>query len=214
MLRWIALLSLPLACAALAQSSFSVDPFAGRWTGDAAPAAVDGAGAPGAPAAPDGGSGSHRHGAGMGGGKGHAGGTRGGAHRPETGASRGAAADPERSERGLARLFAEHVTITPLSTRVRFDDGEHAVELDRDGMNVSGPGVGGTVALSQTSPDLVVETLTDSGYSLRERYHLGENGELELHATLKRPFADEPREFVRVFRRAAAPAPAAAALKP
>jgi hypothetical protein len=158
-------------------------------------------------------------GGGMGGmGGGHGGGGRGGG-RHGGGADRAAhiasnnGADAERNERGLARLFAAKVTITPLAKRIRFDDGNHPIELDRDGTNISGPGVGGTVALTATQPDLVVETLTESGYMLSERYHLAEDGHhLEMHASLKRPGADATQAFVRVFDRNTADAKSAPAV--
>ena len=143
---------------------------------------------------------------GSGGGMGGAGGHGGARHgdKPNADPAKGSSREDsaERAERGLARIFAGHVTITPLKQRIRVDDGDHPLELDRDGMNVSGPGVGGTVALSETKPDLVVDTLTDSGYALKERYHVADDGRhLELHLTLKRPGVDEPRELVRVFDR-------------
>lgn len=187
-----------------------VDALGGAWTFDpalssTAPADQDAA-VPAGADTPAGGAG-HRHGGGMGGAGGGSGGHGGGRHGdrpPPPGGGHGSAKEQEaeQGERGLARVFAKTVTITPLRQRVRFDDGEHAIELDRDGMNISGPGVGGTVALTATSPDLVVETLTDSGYSLRERYRFADDGKhLEMHVTLKRPDSDQVREFVRVFDR-------------
>lgn len=203
--------------------------FDGSWTFDASASSGAGA-APAGDAAPPpsgdtpmrgpgGGGGKGMRGGGMGGG--HGGGGRGGGRRGG-GADRAAhaapnGADAERNERGLARLFAANVTITPLAKRIRFDDGSHPIELDRDGSNVSGPGVGGTVALTATQPDLVVETLTESGYRLSERYHLAEDGRhLEMHASLRRPGADTAQTFVRVFDRNAADTKAApvAAAKP
>jgi hypothetical protein len=200
--------------------------FDGSWTFDAS--ASSGAGAvPAGDAAPPPsgdapargpGGGKGMRGGGMGGGMGGMGGGHGGGRgggRHGGGADRAAhaapnGADAERNERGLARLFAAKVTITPLAKRIRFDDGNHPIELDRDGSNISGPGVGGTVALTATQPDLVVETLTESGYMLSERYHLAEDGRhLEMHASLKRPGADTAQTFVRVFDRNAADAKAA-----
>jgi hypothetical protein len=148
-------------------------------------------------------------GGGMGGG-GHGGGGRHGDNHGTSAASANAApseGDAEQRERGLVRLFAPQMTITAVKQQIRFDDGVHAVELGRDGMNLSGPGVGGTVALTSASPELVVDTLTDSGYALHERYQLAADGKhLELHASLKRPGADQAREIVRVFDRVDAPA--------
>jgi len=114
------------------------------------------------------------------------------------------ASDAEQNDPGLRRLFAAHLTITKLQhpDRMRFDDGVHPVELTLDGMNVSGPAVGGTVALSATSPELVVETVTTSGYTVQEHYRLADDGtHLELHASLKKPGASDGREITRVFDR-------------
>ena len=181
----------------------------------AAPAAFDGtwmATAPAAPApaggmatAPDAGGARHH-----GGSHGGHGGMGGGGHRhggdappaPAAGAS-----DAEQNDPGLRRVFAAHLTITKLAhpDRMRFDDGVHPVELSLDGMNVSGPAVGGTVALSATSPELVVDSVTTSGYTVEERYRLADDGtHLELHASLKKPGASDAREVTRTFDRAEA----------
>ncbi|HEY0232025.1 MAG TPA: hypothetical protein VGC55_12300 [Dokdonella sp.] len=190
------------------------DAIAGAWSYDAALSAPqadagDGAAASGALSAGAG----HHHGSGggMGGGGAMGGSHGGGGHHhgdraapAATAGSSGKEELAERGERGLSRMFAKHVTITPLKQRIRLDDGDHIVELDRDGMNVSGPGVGGTVALSATKPDFVVQTLTDSGYALEERYHLADDGQhLELHIDLKRPGVEQATQFVRVFDRPA-----------
>jgi hypothetical protein len=114
------------------------------------------------------------------------------------------ASEAEQNDPGLRRLFADRVTITKLThpDRMRFDDGTHAVELTLDGMNVSGPAVGGTVALSSIKPDLVVESVTTSGYALTERYALADDGtHLELHASLRNPGASDTRDITRVFDR-------------
>jgi|GEM_PF-1360516 hypothetical protein len=207
------------ACIAADGPAAAVDALAGAWSYDAAlsapipdggSASSSGTGAAGnAGQHHGGGKGGGMGGAGMGGGgMGHGGGGGGGGHHhgghdaSAGGNASGKADAAEQGERGLARAFAKNVTITPLKQRIRFDDGTHAIELDRDGMNISGPGVGGTVALTAIKPDLVIETLTDSGYSLSERYHLAEDGRhLELHVSLKRPGVDQAREFVHVFDR-------------
>lgn len=152
-----------------------------------------------------GGGGGGMGGGGMGGG-GMGGGGHGGHHHgggPQ-GAHVTGANDTEQNDPGLRRVFAQHLTITKLThpDRVRFDDGEHPIELGIDGMNVSGPAVGGTVALSAASPDLVVDTVTTSGYTVKERYTLADDGtHLELHATIKKPGASDAREITRVFDR-------------
>ncbi|MEO6689547.1 MAG: hypothetical protein ABIS07_10915 [Dokdonella sp.] len=147
-----------------------------------------------------------RHGGGMassGGGGG--GGRHGGRHAGEFAGANASGSEREREkhERGLARLFATQLTILATSRRIRFDDGERPIELDMDGMNLSGAGVGGTVALTATVPELVIETLTDSGDALQERYRLSDDGaHLELHASLKHPGTDAARDILRVFDRA------------
>jgi len=219
-----ALLSVSAASAA-ASAPGPNDPFAGAWTYDAAlsaPQADSSDVGPSNGAPPT--SGGHHHGSGMGGGgsSGMGGSHGGGSHHHGDHASPTAIAgssnkeeQAERGERGLSRMFAKSVTITPLKQRIRLDDGDHVVELDRDGMNVSGPGVGGTVAVSATKPDFIVQTLTDSGYALDERYHLAADGQhLELHIELKRPGAEQTTRFVRVFDRSALATSVAAAPLP
>jgi len=155
---------------------------------------------------------------GMGGGMGGHGGGMGGSHHHDHGNASGAKSastdDKEQHDRGLERIYADRVTITTLThpDRIRLDDGTHPLELDLDGTNVSGPGVGGTVALSSKAPDLVVDTVTDTGYTLQERYRLAEDGRhLELHVSLKKPGSEDAREFTRVFDRSDAAAGVAAA---
>jgi hypothetical protein len=151
-------------------------------------------------------------GGGMGGHGGRGGGGRSGSSASASGAGK---QNPEEREPGLARAFATQVTITALAKRIRFDDGEHIVELDKDGTNVSGPGVGGTVALTSMQPDIVVETLTDSGYAMTERYRVADDGRhLQMRVTLKQPGTDRSREFVRVFDRIPADAGAATPANP
>ena len=126
--------------------------------------------------------------------------------------SNGAAGERESSDPALERLFARQVTITALDhpRRMRFDTGTHAVDLSTDGGNVSGPGVGGTVALTVEKGALVVDSLSDSGYVVKERYLVTDDGRrLEMHATLRKGDGPE-REIVRVFAHPLAKAPAAA----
>lgn len=207
-----------LACAiAHAADPVAADVY-GVWTFDAALSAAhpsDTADASTATAAPagaprsggrHGGAGGHGMGGGMGSGMGHGGGMgsgHGGHHDGSSERSHHAAAtDAAPQERALSRVRTTRLTISAQPQRVRFDDGEHPVELPRDGMNLSGAGIGGTVALSATSPDLVVESLTDAGTSVSERYHLADDGKhLELHVRVKAADAEQARETVRVFDR-------------
>jgi len=148
------------------------DAIAGTWSYDAALSSPQADAGDGTSATPSSAGAGHHHGGGAGGasggggmgghGSGHGGGHHGGDHAaPATTSGASTKEDlAERSERGLSRMFAKNVTITPLKQRIRLDDGDHVVELDRDGMNVSGPGVGGTVALTDAKPDVVIQTLT------------------------------------------------------
>jgi hypothetical protein len=208
-----AALAVAFAVPAAADDAVAPATFDGSWTAaapiGATPPAGSASAAPGTGAQPQRG-GSHGGHGGMGGGGmggGHGGG--GGHHRGADAASSpvAGASDAEQNDPGLRRLFAAHLTITKLQhpDRMRLDDGVHPVELTLDGMNVSGPAVGGTVALSATSPELVVDTVTTSGYTVQERYQLADDGtHLELHASLKKPGASDAREITRVFDRGAA----------
>jgi hypothetical protein len=209
------------ATSAAADDAVPPASYDGSWTA-AAPVGAAPAGAASTPpdsGTPHRGGGSHGGHGGMGGG-GHGGGEGGrgggGHHRgADAPAATAGASDAEQNDPGLRRLFAAQLTITKLAhpDRMRFDDGVHPVELSLDGMNVTGPAVGGTVALSATSPELVVDTVTTSGYTVQEHYRLADDGtHLELHASLKKPGASDAREITRTFDRAAAkPAGAAPA---
>lgn len=208
-----ALLAAVCAVSAAADDAVSPVSFDGSWS---ATAPVGAAPSGDASTPPDSGAQPHRGGShgghggmgggggGMGGGHGGGEGGRGGHHRGPDASPVAGASDAEQNDPGLRRLFAAHITITKLvhPDRMRFDDGVHPVELTLDGMNVSGPAVGGTVALSATSPELVVDTVTTSGYTVQERYRLGDDGtHLDLHASLKKPGSSDAREITRVFDR-------------
>jgi len=208
------------ATSAAADDAVPPASYDGSWTA-AAPVGAAPAGAASTPpdsGTPHRGGGSHGGHGGMGGG-GHGGGDGGrgggGHHHGAAPAATAGASDVEQNDPGLRRLFAAQLTITKLAhpDRMRFDDGVHPVELSLDGMNVTGPAVGGTVALSATSPELVVDTVTTSGYTVQEHYRLADDGtHLELHASLKKPGASDAREITRTFDRTAAkPAGAAPA---
>jgi hypothetical protein len=196
------------ACIASADAQDAAT-FDGSWSASASvgasPSTPPSPSAGASASAPHGGRGGH---GGMGGAGGGGMGGHGGGRHHGGGASPAAAlgaSEAEQNDPGLRRLFADRVTITKLAhpDRMRFDDGTHAIELPLDGMNVSGPAVGGTVALSATRPDLVVESVTTSGYAVTERYALADDGtHLELHASLTKPGANDAREIARVFDRA------------
>ena len=160
-----------------------------------------------------GGMGGGMGGGGMGG-RAHGGHHGGDRSTPRTSDAAGGNAEEEQHQRGLTRAFAQQITFTALARRIRIDDGEFPLELDRDGSNLSGPGVGGTVALTSLQPDVVIDTLTEDGDVLHERYRLGEACRLERHVSLKHADDPQPREFVRIFDRVAMPAPAAPAKVP
>jgi hypothetical protein len=204
-------------------SSLSTQAYAGQWMASSDAPSDSGGGMPAA-AGPSGNGRGGMHGGGRGGMGGGAGGMSGGPngkgggrhsphdHAPPAGNPGGAVNEPESADRALERLFAQQVTITALDHphRLRFDTGTHAVDLSTDGGNVSGPGVGGTVALTIDKDALVVDGLSDSGYVVKERYTVADDGRrLELHATLKKGDGPE-REIVRVFSHPVAKAPIAA----
>lgn len=214
LVRLAATLAVAFAASAVADDAATPAAFDGSWSA-AAPIGQPPTGA--APSSSDAGAAPHRGGGrgGMGGGQGGHGGMGGhGGHHAGGGAQTARVAgtsDAEQNDPGLRRVFAEHLTITKLThpDRMRFDDGTHPVELSLDGMNISGPGVGGTVALTATSPELVVDSVTTSGYTVKERYTLADDGtHLELHASLKKPDASDAREITRVFDRGAPKPPA------
>lgn len=200
------------SCAAAAPSA--ADAMAGVWKIDPASTPTgprDASGSGDARSDPDQkGGGGGRHGSSGGGGNGGMHGGRGGHHGNHSGAAAAppsAHGDAAEHELGLIRVYAQQVTITPLPRRIRFATGDHAVELDRDGTSVSGPGVGGTVALTVTGKDFIVDTLTDSGCTVHERYQPGDDGRhLDLQASLKCAGAAQATQFVRVFDRVQAPA--------
>lgn len=199
-----------LACTAAGASGSDTapNPIYGAWKFDPARSVqTDDAGsaAPDSVTRPPNSGGRHGGGHGMGGaGRGGAGMGRGKSGSGDAPTSRHASpADlGAQDERGLSRVRATRLTISAQGQRIRFDDGEHAVDLERDGMNLSGAGVGGTLALSAVEPDLVVDSLTDAGTTLSERYHLVDDGQhLELHVRIEPSAGERAREYVRVFDR-------------
>jgi hypothetical protein len=204
-----AVLSVAFAATAAADDAATPAAFDGSWAAAApigvAPAGASAATPSDAGAAPHRGGSHGGHGGMGGGGGGHGGGHHRGADAPSSSAA--GASDTEQNDPGLRRVFAERLTIIELAhpDRMRFDDGVHPVELSLDGTNVSGPAVGGTVALSATSPELVVDSVTTTGYTVEEHYRLADDGtHLELHATLRKPGASDAREITRVFDRSEA----------
>lgn len=214
-----------LAAVLMASSAASAASPFGRWRFDPALSASapgsDNAPAPPADAPPPHRGGHHGKGGmgdgppggmagGAGGMGGHQGGGRGGhgQHGDDDRAQHARPSDlADDEERGLARTRATTLAISEIARRIRFDDGEHAIELGRDGMNVSGAGIGGTAALSASDPDLVVDSLTDRGTTVSERYHVSDDGRrLEQHVTLRHDDDEAARTFVRVFDRVEAAA--------
>jgi hypothetical protein len=131
---------------------------------------------------------------GMGGGRHHGdssagGGTHGGS------ASAGAAGDP----RGAAQA------LTIRQSDVVFDvaaDGGKRMVYRFDNRNNYGPDYGGTVSLTWSAPDLIIETHPDGGGSVEERYTLSEDGKrLTQHIHEQRAGSDSPRDFTREFVR-------------
>ena len=198
---------LPLTARAEAAQDFS-----GEWIvankAQSAPSGTSSAADPG----------SHRggHAGGTGGSGGMGGGGRGmsgsgrgmgsGHHRSEASgetSSRGAGAT---ASAGDPRGAAQALTIR--QSEVVFDvaaDGGKRMVYRFDNRNNYGPAYGGTVTLTWSAPDLVIETHPDAGGSVEERYTLSEDGKrLTQHVHEQRAGSESARDFTREFVRSQA----------
>ena len=144
-------------------------------------------------------------GRGMGGhGGGHGGmGGMGGGHHGRHGADSSPAAPGESANVAMSPRVRAHTLIIRQS-EVVFDiaaDGQRTA-YRFDNRNNYGPQYGGTVNLTWSVPDMVIETHPDAGGSVEERYTLAPNGKLlTLHARMQRAGEDTAREFTRTFAR-------------
>jgi len=191
-------------CVPLAAFAETAQDFSGEWVvagKDQAAQAGSGASPSSAPH-----HGGHGAGGGMGGGGmgGHGGGMGGGRHR-SAGASSdspgnsGAGAVPQ----GDPRIGAQALTIrqSDVVLDVAADGGRRMV-YRFDNRNNYGAAYGGTVTLTWSMPDMVIETHPDAGGSIEERYTLSDDGrKLTMHVHEQLAGADTARDFTRVFVR-------------
>lgn len=149
-------------------------------------------------------------GGGMGGGHGMGGGGRhhsnsNGAAAETSGGGASAASDP--------RLSAHALTIR--QSDVVFDiaaDGKRTA-YRFDNRNNYGAAYGGTVTLSWTAPDMIIETHPDVGGSTEEHYSLSDDGnKLTLRVHEQRAGSDTARDVTREFVRGGARGPTAQTL--
>jgi hypothetical protein len=106
----------------------------------------------------------------------------------------------ETPDRGLARLFTPRLTIAIEQHVLRLDDGRHNVAIGLDGMPVSGAGIGATSALTALAPEAVIETLTESGWSVVERLTLSDDGKRLVDSiSVKAAGQTEAKTFTRTF---------------
>jgi hypothetical protein len=191
-IRWILLIStlIPL-------SSFADAPvdFSGDWVAtDAAANATS--------ATPADNSHSHGHGGhgggGMGGGHGMGGhGNRGGG----SGSAQNSSTNVEVST-SVPRLKAHALIIRQSDDVFDIDADGRRLAYRFDGKHNYGPVYGGTVSLSWSAPDMVIETHPDSGGSIEEHYTLTPDGKkLSLRLRMQDAGADTAYEMARVFVR-------------
>ncbi|HEY2394720.1 MAG TPA: hypothetical protein VGH81_01895 [Rudaea sp.] len=198
-LFWIMALALPLAGRAETPQDFS-----GEWvaaTKDQQRPPADGS----TNASP---SGTHHGGRGMGGGGmggmggGHGGGMGGGRHH-SGGAAPDGSGTATASLQGDPRVRAQALTIR--QSDVVFDvaaDGGKRTVYRFDNRNNYGAAYGGTVTLTWSMPDMVIETHPDAGGSIEERYTLSDDGKkLTMHVHEQVAGSDTPRDVTRVFVR-------------
>lgn len=178
--------------------------FSGAWV------AKGGAAAAADKATPDD---SARSGRGTGGGHGGRGGMGGGggrhghgtqdSSRARDGATTEAPTDPRLHARSLIIRQSEvvfDIAADGARTAYRFDN-----------RNNYGAQYGGTVMLTWSEPDMVIETHPDGGGSIEERYTLAADGkQLRLSVRTQRAGEDAAHEFTRVFVRDDGSAAAAA----
>ena len=154
------------------------------------------------------GSGFHRggHGGGMGG---SGGGVGGGGHRHGDSSTDSSSPAAGPGMRGIDPRGGA-LALTIRQSDVVFDvaaDGGRRMVYRFDNRNNYGPDYGGTVTLTWSAPDLVIETHPDGGGMVEERYTLSEDGkQLTQHIHEQRPGSDTAREFSRVFVRSGAQA--------
>lgn len=197
------MLALPVASRADAPQDFS-----GSWV----VAGNDQKAQDGSGSSPPAGSHHGGHGGGMGGGGG-IGGMGGGGHGMGGGGGRrhSGGSSPDGATQGTGAGIA---TVVPRTTAQALTIRQSEVVLDVaadggkrmvyrfDNRNNYGPEYGGTVSLTWSTPDMIIETHPDGGGSVEERYTLSEDGKrLTQHIHEERAGAGSGRDFTREFVR-------------
>ena len=192
-MRAVSALFLVLALSSMSVLADAPADFSGEWTGDDKAADADHAAS--SDAAP-----SNSHGSGRHGGHGGMGGMHGGHHGQ--GASN-TAGDSSRGKSAPANPRLHAQTLVIRQSEVVFDvaaDGQRT-PYRFDNRNNYGPAYRGTVTLTWSAPEMVIETHPDSGGTIVERFTLSADGkQLTLRTSTQRP-GDTAREATRVFTR-------------
>ena len=146
---------------------------------------------------------------GHGGGRGGMGGGMGGGQHGRHSSNSAASTDTDASRPAIPRLHANTLIIR--QSEVVFDiaaDGQRSA-YRFDNRNNYGTQFGGTVMLTWSSPEMVIETHPDAGGSVEEHFTLAPDGKrLQLVIRMQRAGTDGAREVKRVFVRDDAGAPA------
>jgi hypothetical protein len=141
------------------------------------------------------------HGSGRHGGHGGMGGMSGGHHRQQSSNASGDSAHGANAPEN-PRLKAHTLIIR--QSEVVFDiaaDGQRMV-YRFDNRNNYGAAYGGTVTLTWSAPEMVIETHPDTGGTIVERYTLSNDGkQLTLRTSTQRAGDNTESEFKRVFAR-------------
>ena len=138
---------------------------------------------------------------GMGGGHG---GMGGGHHRGgSNGGDAAGAGTTAVQSTGAPRLHAHALTIRQSDVVFAIGaDGADRTAFRFDNRNNYGPAYGGTVTLTWSAPDMIIETHPDGGGSSEERYTLSADGkQLTQHVHEQRAGSDTARDVTRVFVR-------------
>ena len=167
--------------------------FSGEWTGSDNAADADHAAASDAASA-------NSHGSGRHGGHGGMGGMHGGRHGQGASNATGDSSH-EKTTPANPRLHAHTLVIR--QSEVVFDvaaDGQRT-PYRFDNRNNYGAAYGGTVTLTWSAPEMVIETHPDSGGTIVEHFTLSADGkQLTLRTSTQRP-GDAEHEVTRAFTR-------------
>ncbi len=177
--------------------------FSGEWVVSNAPATDQSSSADTQAPSTHSGGGHGGHGGGMGGGGGGGGGGMGGGHHGRHGQdATGANTGTNAVTSGNPRLHANALIIR--QSEVVFDIAANGQRMAYrfDNRNNYGAPYGGTVTLTWSAPEMVIETHPDGGGSIEEHYTLAPDSKrLTLRVREQKSGEDTAREFTRAFVR-------------